>query len=150
MGFPIPGNNYFIVPQCAQDMALGYADDVGMSLILRPMSDRSFSQQWNAIAYSGDAGASGMNFQFMSQGFLLARANVWNSAAVLENGSFPHPEFANWNLLPNGDFFAIQSNATPDQNLNASGDGPYPSGTSVLCWDWAGGAPNELWKFVQF
>jgi hypothetical protein len=58
------------------------------------------------------------------------------------------PVYATWNLLPDGDFFAVQNTNDTSLNLNVAGNGPYPAGTPILAWSWGGGAPNELWRFV--
>ena len=43
---------------------------------------------------------------------------------------------------------AIQLHADTNQNLNVSGNGPYPAGTPVVSWDWSGGEKNETWNWI--
>jgi hypothetical protein len=154
MSFPNTGSNYFLVPKCAPGMSLGMTN--GMP-VLRPISDRNLSQQWMVVAYWADTQGGGMGLQFTSVdiGYTLARGDQEPNAPtvpslVMESSDSSAPLLATWNLIPNGDFFAIQNTYETSLNLNVQGDGPYPADTPVLAWSWGGGAPNELWKFVDF
>jgi hypothetical protein len=168
MALPIPNQWYFLVPQCAQDMALGAivvsdtipgasSPDQYYSLVLRPMSDRSPFQRFQAYAY-GDAGSSGYGFAFYTDyiqsiyglaKFVLMYSLDGNSPLVLQDWR-NFSTAGTWNLIPYGDFYAVQNAYDTDQNLNVAGDGPYPVNTQILTWNWSGGAPNEIWKFVEF
>lgn len=44
---------------------------------------------------------------------------------------------------------AIRPALTDRQNLNAFGNGPYPSGNRVGTWDWSRGQGNETWRIVE-
>jgi hypothetical protein len=175
MALPVPGSKYFLVPQCAPDMALGATDD-NHTLRLRPITQGTqYSpgtqwMAWLAVAAQADSATSGMGFEFrvlLEKGepdrIFGALVGGRNSAVYLEKTS-PDPSvsfgiydsdavlarLATWNVLPNGDFFAIQFGRETSQNLNVAGNGPYPIDTPILSWEWSGGAPNELWKFVPF
>jgi hypothetical protein len=133
-------------------MSLGWVADI-MVPVLQPISDRSPSQRWSANfepnpPIYGNPEASGTLWCENERILILGESNA---PAILEPGSqVAGTEIGMWNLIPYGDFFAFQYSLNPDQNLNVAGVGPYPAGTAILGWDWGGGAPNELWKFVEF
>ena len=163
------GKSYFIVPQCAQNMSVGTVgtQDDGNSIVgLRPISDRSSSQRWHLDPDNGVAGP----YQFDSDD----GATLWFVPPIIGGTTTgPDPDYnapvslgpildtppelwsysgRQWNVIPgaNPNFFAIQNCWNTAKNLNVAGDGPYPAGTSIMVWDWGGGAPNELWTFIEF
>lgn len=46
-----------------------------------------------------------------------------------------------------GPYNALVSAENWERKINIMGDGPYREGTTVIMWQWSGGAPNELWRF---
>jgi hypothetical protein len=104
------------------------------------------------------AGSSGMGFAFYTDYIqsIYGIAKFVMMYGLNENNPLVLQDWRNmstagtWNLIPNGDFYAVQNAYDTDQNLNVAGDGPYPADTPILTWDWSGGAPNEIWKFVEF
>jgi|GEM_PF-6233657 len=154
MPLPGPGEAFFLVPQCAQELSLGwYGDD--LVPVLRPISDRSPSQRWtgtftlNAPIYDNPA-ATGILWWGYDFDKVLALGQP-NTPAIVKAGVEANgTDIGSWNLSTFGEFFGFQYFLNTDQNLNVAGDGPYPAGTSILGWSWGGGAPNELWKFVPF
>lgn len=180
---PLPPSDgislYFLVPQCAQEMCVGWVttDHTGMtsySLQLRPRGenlgadglygslvwqvqnlDGSQANGTEGVVLEGNAGFPG------SYGALVVFAAIAipdsesknGQAAVMRqyvpSGWSAAGSIVQWNLIASGNFFAIQNCANTSQNLNVAGSGPYPVGTPILVWDWGGGAPNELWTLVS-
>ena len=50
-----------------------------------------------------------------------------------------------WQVMPQSYAIRTPSNTGLNMNLNNGGPGPWPPGTAVTLWSWAGGAPNETW-----
>lgn len=158
---PISGKTYFIVPACAPDLSVGAFEvaepgfggtQYRWKAVLQPMAKRSPAQQW--IVY-----VNGHNAQFRSADYIRHRG--WglvhlslgrtgdDSRLSTVDPTAPDPNYG-WNLIPQGDWYCLQSFANYKQNMNVLGDGPYPENTEILTYTWSGGAPNEIWKFIPF
>lgn len=169
MPLPVLRRYYFIVPACNQDMALGGIEGqttlpngsvmYGWGAVLRPITDRHPLQRYGVYSYREDGGVTGLYMQFMAE-FVEPRYGLQTKWIPMFTGyhnapiSLQDPRNMStrgcWNLIPHGDFFAIQNYDDNGQNLNVAGDGPYPENTPIYAYGWSGGASNEIWKFVEF
>lgn len=163
MSLPTLNAACYLVPQCAPDLCVTVNAAIKLidhfnppPIVLGPLSDRSARQRW--LVTAGSNGSSMFSATFPADEYddpatitlSLQEGGFTNVIA----GFYPNADLAkdlagSWNLIPYGDYFAMQNVANTDQNLNVAGDGPYAAGGLVLTWDWSGGAPNELWKFVE-
>ena len=161
MAFPTVDRWFLLVPQCAQGLCIGVPIDGYGPISERPPQlmpigeDQNFLRVWHV--QQDPASAPGMSITlslnvlvegFVEVCFLGGCAEGASDTATFLAPGFDYLSYYHWNLIPNGDFFAIQNCYNTDQNLNVAGDGPYPAGIPILTWDWGGGAPNELWTFV--
>jgi hypothetical protein len=102
------------------------------------------SQLWTPVEYiwGTDQGFVLLNYQ---TNMVISAPND-NAAVALTN----HIDMNRGTWKFQGvNYGALQLQANTDMNLNVAGDGPYPSGTAVLAWDWSDGAPNEVWNFLM-
>jgi hypothetical protein len=60
----------------------------------------------------------------------------------------PYGKASSWedDRVP-GPYNALVSIEDWEQKINIMGDGPYGTHSTVIMWDWSGGAVNELWRF---
>lgn len=93
----------------------------------------------NKLLYVDDG--NGANPQLLPSTPLTQRLSLWTIG-----GQF--------NFWKPGDLgvtsrVALRPYVDDSQNLNVFGNGPYPPGNAVGTWRWGGGAPNEVWWFIN-
>lgn len=137
--------SYLVASACtAPDgsaLYLSVEKQTGQVVVWNQLPNNDSSQLWVPVDLPGIAGTVLLNMQ---SGMVIAAPDENGPVKMVAPGTM-NTQQCLWNLLSNG---AVQLTRDNSQNLNVSGNGPYPNGTPILSWNWSGGESNEIWNYT--